>query len=799
MRYVCCRAILPTTMLFLIAGCQHEPPSDRELPELPPKTGDASNKFVGSHSCQGCHEEFHRLWASSWHGLAMQPYSSEFAEKNLSSQQTDVVIEKHRYRAEVGRGQGWMREQGPDGKKRYPIVHVMGGKNVYYFLTPLERGRLQVLPLAYDVHKKNWYDTAASGVRHFPDRQDETLFWTDRLYTFNTTCFSCHVSQLATRYDLATDTYHTTWGEPGITCESCHGPAGDHVRAMEALPPGQSPHELKIIRTKDFTHAQTNDLCATCHAKMIPLSTDFVAGDKFFDHYDAITLEHPDFYPDGRDLGENYTYTPWLMSPCAKSGKLDCNHCHTPSGRMRFEGEKANQACLPCHEKYVAAPSEHGHHVAGSKGNECIGCHMPMTQFAAMNRTDHSMRPPMPASTIAFQSPNACNLCHADHDAAWAEAWVRQWYPRDYQAEPLRLAHLVDAARKSQWDRLPEMLAEIAKQDGDVVSRNSLVRLLQGCDDPKKWPVLTGALQDPSPLVRASAASSLRGHLSRESVAALLTAVGDEFRLVRIRAAATLAAIPLEIVKDSEQALALEKANKEFEVAMRARPDDWASYANLGNFAMAQQDFSKAAKFFEIACRLEPRRIGPLVNAAIAYSNLGEMAQAGDCLRRALEAEPTNAAVNFNLGLLLAEEGKVDQAEKALRDALKSDPKMAPAAYNLGVILAGKKKSEEAILWCRRAHELRKDDPKYAYTLAFYLRQSGDTAGVVSILRDRLTRQPFDLEASLFLADMYEEQGKRQAAAELYRGLLSNLELSNPLRLRIEAKLRQVAAPSDQN
>ena len=91
-----------------------------------------------------------------------------------------------------------------DGEKAYPIVHVLGGKNAYYFLTPLAKGRLQVLPVAYDVPKKTWYDTAASGVRHFPDRTDSALDWTDRMFTFNTTCFNCHVSQLATNYDLAT-------------------------------------------------------------------------------------------------------------------------------------------------------------------------------------------------------------------------------------------------------------------------------------------------------------------------------------------------------------------------------------------------------------------------------------------------------------------------------------------------------------------------------------------------------------------------------------------------------------------
>ena len=161
---------------------------------------------------------------------------------------------------------------GPDGERRLPIVRVMGGKNVYYLLTPMARGRLQVLPLAYDVHKKTWYDMAASGVRHFPDRRDEALDWTDRMFAFNTTCFNCHVTELSTNYDLATDTYHTTWSEPGISCESCHGSGKEHVLAMEADAEGHTSNNIKIIRTKEFTPAQMNDMCATCHAKLVPLS-----------------------------------------------------------------------------------------------------------------------------------------------------------------------------------------------------------------------------------------------------------------------------------------------------------------------------------------------------------------------------------------------------------------------------------------------------------------------------------------------------------------------------------------------
>ena len=96
---------------------------------------------------------------------------------------------------------------------------------------------------------------------------------------------------------------------------------------------------------------------------------------------------------------------------------------------------------------------------------------MPMTAFARMKRSDHSMLPPAPAATIAYQSPNACNLCHADKDAAWADEQVRQWRTRDYQAPVLQRAALVAAARKRDWTKQPEMLAYIRAPSGTRSSR----------------------------------------------------------------------------------------------------------------------------------------------------------------------------------------------------------------------------------------------------------------------------------------------------------------------------------------
>ncbi len=434
--------------------------------------------FAGSRSCRECHEKFYQLWSTSFHGLAMQPYTSDFAQAKLTAHAKEITIGEFTYRAEIGATAGYVveKERTTSESKQYKIEHVMGGKNVYYFLTPLDKGRLQTLPLAYDVKKKEWFDTAASGVRHF---SDQPVYWKDSVYTFNTACYSCHVSQLSTNYDLKTDTYHSAWAEPGINCETCHGPSDEHNKVCRESPKGTVPADLKLIRQKLFTAEQHNATCSVCHAKMIPLTAAFTPGEKFFDHYDLTTLENPDFYPDGRDLGENYTYTSWLMSPCLESGKLHCVTCHTSRGRYRFKAEdKANDACMPCHAEKVQNAPAHTHHKPGSKGSQCVSCHMPMTSFARMNRTDHSMLPPAPSATLKFKSPNACNLCHTDRDAAWADSFVRKWRKRDYQAIVLLRASLIDAASKNDWARLPDILSYVRNAKNNEVFRASLVRLL---------------------------------------------------------------------------------------------------------------------------------------------------------------------------------------------------------------------------------------------------------------------------------------------------------------------------------
>jgi tetratricopeptide (TPR) repeat protein len=707
--------------------------------------------YAGSQSCRECHEKFYQLWSSSRHGLAMQPYTAEFAEKNLKPQANDVTIGKYSYRAHLTGSSGSVQEKGPGGENKYQVEHVLGGKNVYYFLTPMEKGRLQTLPVAYDVQKKEWFDTAASGIRHFPGGQaGPPVDWKDPAYTFNTSCYGCHVSQLSSNYDLKTDTYKTTWAEPGINCEACHGPSAEHNRVFRETPKGQKPEDIKIISWKNFTPEQKNAACSICHAKMSPVTATFAPGDRFFDHFDIATLEDADFYPDGRDLGENYTYTSWMMSPCAKSGKLDCVTCHTSSGRYRFKAEEtANDACMPCHENHVKSATEHTHHQQGSTGNKCIACHMPMTSFARMNRTDHSMLPPTPSASIDYKSPNACNLCHVDKDDAWSVRYVREWRTRDYQAPVLKRAALIDAARKRDWKQLPAMLGYITGKDRDEIFATSFIRMVPASGDPRVAPVLLEAVRDPSPLVRSAAAVALQNLPTQEAVQALVGATGDDYRLVRVRAAASLAGYQNLSLTDAQKKT-VAAANEEPLASILSRPDQWTSYYNLGNYHLDRRDFKQAVASYDTALKLEPRAVLAMVNESMAYVRMGDNKKADESLSKALKAAPENAAANFNMGLLKAEENDPKQAEMYLREAIRADPQMAQAAYNLCVI-ASTDRIGEAVDWCRKASELRPQEPKYAFTLAFYLNQKGDRDEAIRTLKAIIEKYPGYKDAEMLL------------------------------------------------
>ncbi|MBN1492291.1 MAG: tetratricopeptide repeat protein, partial [Phycisphaerae bacterium] len=177
---------------------------------------------------------------------------------------------------------------------------------------------------------------------------------------------------------------------------------------------------------------------------------------------------------------------------------------------------------------------------------------------------------------------------------------------------------------------------------------------------------------------------------------------------------------------------------------------------NRGIFLQNLERPEQAADAYETAIRLDPDHVLARVNVSLVYAGLSHRAaevgkaervvreyaaKAERVLREALRIAPANAAANFNFGLLLSELGRLPEAEACLRQALKTDPNFPEAAYNLGVLLAHDR-LDEAIVFCGKAAELRPGDPKYAYTLAFFLHRKGELEAARTALERLIDQHP---------------------------------------------------------
>jgi tetratricopeptide (TPR) repeat protein len=290
--------------------------------------------------------------------------------------------------------------------------------------------------------------------------------------------------------------------------------------------------------------------------------------------------------------------------------------------------------------------------------------------------------------------------------------------------------------------------------------------------------------------VRSSAITGLAGNPAREAINSLVAAAGDGTRLVRIRAAASLSQQP-SVKFDPEDKKLVDLATGEYEAYLKCRPDQWSSHYNLGNYYVNLGRIQEGLKEFNIATRLQPQSIPPLVNASMIYARLGDSRSAEDKLRKALEVDPDNAVVNFNLGLLLAEQGQSQEAEQRLKAALAADPQMSAAAYNLAVLVAPKD-PRQAVKWCRQAVESQPDEPKYVYTLAFYLDQSRQSSESVRLLRNLIQASPSAFEAYALLGSILERQGKRSEAARVYGEALATETITPATRRQFEATLARL-------
>ena len=685
--------------------------------------------FVGSQACATCHPDAFQAWSGSHHDRALDHATAETVLGDFSDAAfSDPSIEVQFKRDDDG---FHVRTRAADGEFRdFRVAYVMGFDPLQQYLIALPNGRLQALTVAWDTERERWF-----ALENEAAPPGDWLHWTGGAFNANSMCIPCHATQVDIGYDADRRAYETTWSEIDVGCEACHGAGSLHVTWAKMLETGNplatSPNQGLLVSLtpaaptdRDRAAQQREiDVCARCHSRRRSVHPGDRIDLPFHDAY-LPELLHPDlYYPDGQILGEVYVHGSFLQSRMAAEG-VRCSHCHDPhSGELRAEG---NALCTQCHDSSYDSPV-HTHHPVNSSASLCVECHMrPRTYMGIDARRDHGFHLPRPDWSVRAGVPNACNACHADRSANWAQDAIVEWYgplrPEDQHGTEARLA-----AIQNSPDALQQLLSSATDPGSSAIVRATAVQLLSQNPGRGVEDALVRALADPSPLVRATAIDSLDG-APPEAIRRLLTPLlRDPSRAVRSQAARALSALPeaMSPAANPNFGSEFQRALGEYRAGQQALADQPGAQLNLAVLAAREGRVDAAEQAYLEALRLDPLFLPARFNLAMLYDSRGRTGEAEKQLRAAVHDAPELADAHYSLGLLLAADpARGEAAAAALSQAARLAPSRARVHYNAGLAHQRLERWSEAESLLLHALSLEPENPEVEKAVVIlYLQQ----------------------------------------------------------------------------
>lgn len=728
------------SLLFLAAfsGCQREPVT----PARTAATVPAHSSFASS-DCRECHEDVHKAWSGSHHALAHRPVNAA-KDAEAFTPGGPVKVNDIEYQLEWKDGKPTFLER-RNGQQTdvYTAEFVLGHTPLVQYVVPSGSGRFQAADLTYDPVKKEWFNVFGDERR----QPGEWGHWRGRGMNWNSMCAHCHLTEYRKNYDAVTDTYATTWKEHGIGCAQCHStlPA-DHAAVQRQKKAAGTPTSPAQPANVDWKRAQ--ETCAPCHARNELLTGELKAGAPYNDHF-RLTLptEAAVFYPDGQVRDEDFNYTSLLTSRMGGKAGVTCLDCHDPhSGATKLPVQN-NAICLQCHgpsprnNAPIIDPVAHSRHAIGSKGNQCVSCHMPTTTYMQRDpRHDHGFIKPDPLLTKELGIPNACNGCHTDKSVDWAIGHTDTWYGAKMESRQRQRTRVVAAAQAGTPEAAEKLLQMIASED--VPAWKATLLLLTRSYAPNHPRVIEAARTaagDADPMVRSAAAQVLATVPAEAS--RLRPLLNDSSRLVRLDAAWPLSA---ELPPGSP-------ARQELDAYLAVSADQPAGRMRIGQDLFNRGRAADAEPHMRKAAEWDPNSAGIQDALGIVLNELGKTTEAAAALWRAAQLNPTEPGAAFNAALAFAGAGKLPDAEFALRETLRRNARYDRAWYNLGLLLAQTARAPEAVAALQQAEQLAPTVADYPYARATILWQLNDRPAAQAAARRALEIDPSHGPSRAFL------------------------------------------------
>lgn len=653
----------------------------RESPEL------VTASLVGRDQCASCHQPQADAFHGSHHDKAMAIATDESVLADFN----DQTLEHFGVTSKMFRdGDRFMvNTEGPDGQMHdYEIKYTFGVEPLQQYMVEIDRpenaaeneiGRVQVLRISWDTQQKKWFYLSPPDVSEKIDPTDP-LHWTGTTQNWNTTCAICHSTGYHKNFDVATNSYHTTFSEIDVSCEACHGPASYHVELAErASLFWDRKHGYGLAKLKTESNLAQIHTCAPCHSRRSEVKEGFTPGCNFDEYFALQTINEPIYFPDGQIRDEDYVVGSFTQSKMFHNG-VKCSDCHdVHSTKLIHSG---NKVCTSCHQhaggKYDT-PNHH-HHAVGTPGAQCVNCHMPQTTYMAVDpRRDHSFRVPDPALSIAIGTPNACTGCHLDADKLaghepkvpllqykdWVEAEklgdevvaaelsrvndrmmlaIKSWYTDDSKdrttyyrdlaiglteafkrGEGARAAEsdLLELAKDARNPALIRASALVAISDPSVLrdAQETAVKLLQD-DDLKLVSASLRLLESQLGVALTTpAANPVAFKQSIDPIVSpVLKLLDHPTSRIRVQAARTLVNLPPELLAqltDGLQRTQFRSAIAESQASLMLNSDQGMAHAMMGSLNQQVGDYRQAEKDYRNAIKVESNIAGPRTNLAL--------------------------------------------------------------------------------------------------------------------------------------------------------------------------------------
>jgi len=728
-------------------GVATTPVATVATPPVPAAPAALPAHYVGAQACASCHAKETQAWQQSHHAQAMQLANDTTVlghfDGALKQDGTVASFFKrdHAY---------FVKTDGPDGKPgEFEVKYTFGVYPLQQYLVAFPDGRLQALRASWDTRPatdggQRWFNLYPG--EHI-DAHD-TLHWTRLNQNWNYMCADCHSTNVQRNYDLASNTFKTSWSEINVACEACHGPGSRHMAwssASEEKKRTDSTMGLTIalnerkdmhwipnpasgnpVRSTPLSTHREVETCAVCHSRRGIIAKDTAPTGRLMDTHDPVLLTEGRYHADGQQLDEVYVYASFLQSRMYAKG-VTCSDCHEPhTGKTRAQG---NALCESCHTPAVYDTAQHTMHKEGTAGSQCVACHMPSKNYMVINaRPDHSIRVPRPDLTVQYGVPNACANCHADKGAQWAaDAIAKAHGPerKGYQ----HFVEALDAARHGKPGAASLLNTLAGDTTSPIIARATAVSELRHYASPDALPAIQAALGDADPLMRGAALDALLAFPTDVRGSLAVPLVDDPVLDVRVKVGRVLAGVP-DAQLDASQRAARDRAFETYRQAQQAIADRPESHFDLG----------------------------------VVYVERGDLAAAEPAFRQALKLQPDFVPAYVNLSDMYRAMGREEDAEKVIDEGLKVAPGNANLLHAKGLALVRQNQPKEALTWLERAHRAEPANARFAYVYGVALNSAGQGEQARKLWEETLRAAPYDPSLLFAMAGAERDAGDKDKA-----------------------------------